>query len=66
MVLFGDLLQYADMYMDTLLDLLVENAYDTSVRLLLSDLDNDAAAAGAALWAADRVMNELTFSEMGE
>lgn len=65
-VLFGDLRQYADLYMDTLLDLLVENAYDTSVRLLLSDLDNDAAAAGAALWAADRVMNELTFSEMGE
>lgn len=65
-VLFGDLRQYADLYMDTLLDLLDENAYDTSVRLLLSDLDNDAAAAGAALWAADRVMNELTFSEMGE
>ncbi len=65
-VLFGDLRQYADLYMDTLLDLLDENAYDTSVRLLLSDLDDDAAAAGAALWAADRVMNELTFSEMGE
>lgn len=63
-ILYGELQQYADLYMETLTALLRENAYDSSVKLCMSDTGPDSAAIGAALWAADRVMEELQFMEV--
>ena len=63
LILYGELQQYGDLYMDTLSALLQENAYDSSVKLCMSSTGPNSAAIGAALWATDRVMEQLQFVE---
>lgn len=60
-IIYGEMLQYQDMYRDLLTELLKDKAYGSSVKLLFSKQNMDAAAVGAALWGADNWMRGLAF-----
>lgn len=60
-IIYGEMLQYQDMYRDLLTELLNDRLYGSSVKLLFSKQNMDAAAVGAALWGADNWMRSLKF-----
>ena len=55
------MLQYQDVYKELLTELLRDKFYGSSVKLLFSKQNMDAAAVGAALWGADNWMRGLEF-----
>lgn len=60
-IIFGEMLQYQDIYRELLTGLLKDNFYGSTVKLLFSEQSMDAAAVGAALWGADNWMRSLEF-----
>ena len=59
-IIYGEMLQYQDIYKELLSDLLRER-FAGSVKLLFSKQNMDAAAVGAALWGADNWMRGIVF-----
>lgn len=60
-IIYGEMLQYQDVYKELLTELLRDKFYGSSVKLLFSKQNMDAAAVGAALWGADNWMRGLEF-----
>lgn len=53
-IIFGELTNYSSIYEEQVLGLLKESALDKAVKLLFSKQDAQSAAIGAALWGADK------------
>lgn len=60
-ILFGSFSQYHDLYLETVNGMLKKYVYDADVEVKISELSDDAAAVGAALFASERVIEETDF-----
>lgn len=62
-ILFGEFCRYADLFIDTAGQTLKKLSISTAPEIVQSNLDMDAAAVGAALFAADDLIKELNFTD---
>lgn len=60
-VIFGAFSRYQDLYLDITQRVISENAYDTKINLVISELGHDSAAVGAALVASEKIIEEINF-----
>lgn len=58
-ILYGDLFKHDPKFEDTLYDLLKKYTYDKTLQLEFSNQQNNSAAIGAALYAADHIINNI-------
>ena len=62
-VLFGEYVKYLDLILPDTKKVVTDLLYGYCPEIVISELQNDAAAVGAVLCASDRVISSLEFSE---
>ena len=62
-VIFGEFSKYLDLILPDAKKVVCDLLYGQCPEIVISELQNEAAAVGAALCASDRVINCLEFSE---
>lgn len=62
-ILFGDFIKYSDLFLNEAERVLEKASSEILFDMVLSELNNDSAAVGAALFAADRLIEKLNFTD---
>ena len=60
-ILFGDFIQYSDLFLPEAVKILKQTLSEDVPGIVISELNSEAAAVGAALFAADKVIENLNF-----
>ncbi len=58
-ILHGDFCEYTDLFYQDFTEFVYENTYNDSINVYISNMNNDACANGAALFAAEKTIDEI-------